>query len=434
MLIPIDKMYHYLESCVDCDVLIYHFYPHGSKEIADLSHVSTKDRSWLEWNTSLQMIMHDQEPLNFNYYNPTYLENNISFWFEQNDKLTAKTLNLVPEIKDIFVNQNLNFVSYGRTIYDKTLICHSEQRSDNVEKYQDHNMIGVYWWSHAIIARDWYRYAEIDPELVYPTTFNKDFNIYNRAWTGSREYRVKFTDLVIAHNLVDKSNIKFSTICDQKHYQDYNYNNSMFVPTNDLSILPTPLASSTYSADYSADDYKECWIDVVLETLFDDQRLHITEKTLRPIACGKPFILTATHGSLEYLRSYGFKTFGDHIDESYDLIEEPYQRLQAIIQLMIKLSKLTVKEKQELNKKLISIVDHNRRRFFSKDFTDQVINEFNKNYTSARKTVDQHRGGQNWKFINRMSCQHPEIRKSLFSENPKKSKADVINFFKLLKE
>ena len=101
---------------------------------------------------------------------------------------------------------------------------------------------------------------------------------------------------------------------------------------------------------------------------------------------------------------------------------------------MIKLSELTVKEKQELNKKLIPIVDHNRRRFFSKDFTDQIINEFNKNYISARQTVDQHCHGQTWKFINRLSCQHPEIRKSLFSENPKKSKADVIKFLRLLKE
>jgi hypothetical protein len=378
--------------------------------------------------------MHDQEPLNFDYYDQTYLENNMPMWFENNDKLTAKTLELVPTTKDILINQNLNFISYGRTIYDKTLICHSEQRSSNLDKYQAHNMVGVYWWSHAIIARDWYRYAEIDPELVYPTTFNKDFNIYNRAWTGSREYRVKFTDLVKEHNLVDKSNIKFSTTCDQRHYQNYNYNNSLFVPKNDLSMLPTPSASSTYSADYSADDYKQCWFDVVLETLIDDHRLHLTEKTLRPIACGKPFILTATHGSLEYLRSYGFRTFGNYIDESYDLIEDPYQRLQAVIQLMVKLSRLTVKEKEELNKKLIPIIDHNRQRFFSRDFTDQVIDEFNKNYKSARQTVDQHRRGQTWKFINRLSCQHPDIRKSMFRENPKKPKSDVIKFLKLIKD
>jgi hypothetical protein len=48
----------------------------------------------------------------------------------------------------------------------------------------------------------------------------------------------------------------------------------------------------------------------------------LTEKALRPIACGQPFILAATPGSLQYLRSYGFKTFSGYIDETYDTIQE----------------------------------------------------------------------------------------------------------------
>ncbi len=426
-------MYHYLESCVDCDVLIYHFYPHGSKEIDDLSQFSIRDRSWFEWNTSLLMVMHDQEPLNFDYYNEDNLTNSMLPWFNKHDKLTAKTMELVPETKDILSTQNLNFVCYGRSIYDKTLICHSEQRSENLKKYQENNMVGVYWWSHAIISRDWYRYAELDPSLVYANTFNKDFNIYNRAWSGSREYRVKFTDLLVENNLINRSNIKFSTTCDQQHYQQYLYKNPKFIPNNDLSMLPEPTAASTYSADYSANDYKECWFDVVLETLFDDQRLHITEKTLRPIACGKPFILTATHGSLDYLRSYGFKTFGDYIDESYDSISDPYQRLEAIIQLMTKISMLSLSEKEELNKKFLPIIKYNQQRFFSKEFSDQVINEFKTNYKLARDIANQHCTGQTWKFINQLNCTNPEIKENLFRENPKKSKADIIKFFKLIK-
>ena len=426
-------MYHYLESCVDRDVLIYHFYPHGSKEIEDLSQFSIRDRSWFEWNTSLLMVMHDQEPLNFDYYNKDNLTNSMLPWFDKHDKLTAKTMELIPKTKDILSSQNLNFVSYGRSIYDKTLICHSEQRSENLKKYQENNMVGVYWWSHAIISRDWYRYAELDPSLVYANTFNKDFKIYNRAWSGSREYRVKFTDLLVENNLINNSNIKFSTTCDQQHYQQYLYKNPKFIPSNDLSMLPKPTAASTYSADYSADDYKECWFDVVLETLFDDQRLHITEKTLRPIACGKPFILTATHGSLESLHSYGFKTFGDYIDESYDSILDPYQRLEAIIQLMTKISMLSLSEKEELNKKFLPIIKYNQQRFFSKEFSDQVINEFKTNYKLARDIVNQHCTGQSWKFVNQLNCTNPEIKKNLFSENPKKSKADIIKFFKLIK-
>ena len=79
----------------------------------------------------------------------------------------------------------------------------------------------------------------------------------------------------------------------------------------------------------------------MLETLFDDDRLQLTEKSLRPIACGQPFILAATHGSLQYLQNYGFKTFNDVFDESYDQIEDPVKRLKAIVALMVQISQWT---------------------------------------------------------------------------------------------
>jgi hypothetical protein len=79
--------------------------------------------------------------------------------------------------------------------------------------------------------------------------------------------------------------------------------------------------------------------------LFDDDRLHLTEKSLRPIACKQPFILAATHGSLQYLKDYGFKTFDSVWDENYDTIEDPYQRMLAIIQLMKNICAWTPEEK-----------------------------------------------------------------------------------------
>ena len=86
----------------------------------------------------------------------------------------------------------------------------------------------------------------------------------------------------------------------------------------------------------------------MLETLFDDTRWHLTEKSLRPSACGKPFMLAATAGSLQYLRSYGFKTFSGLIDESYDLIVEPHLRLQSIAQEMQRISQLSPNKKYKL--------------------------------------------------------------------------------------
>lgn len=427
-------MYHYLERCVDRDVLIYHFSPHGSKEIKNLTQLSHRDRNWFDWNTSILMIMHDQEPLNFNYYNKENLRKNMLPWFWQHDPLTARTAELIPKTLDILLEQNLGFISHGRSIFDKILICHSEKRSSNLELYEQHNAIGVYWWSHAIISRDWYRYAEYDPELNYPETYPIDFNIYNRAWAGSREYRVKFTDLIVDNDLVASSNIKFSPMCEDQHFSEYQYKNPRFKPVNDLSVLPTPLATSTYSADYNATDYQQCWIDVVLETLFDDSRLHLTEKTLRPIACGKPFILMATHGSLDYIKEYGFKTFNSVFDESYDLIVDPYQRMLAVINLMKSLASLTDKEKSNLNKEIASITAYNKQHFFSEEFSTRVIEEFKQNYKSAKQLANQYRKGQAWIQMNRLNCTNREIRKRLFSVNPKKPKEDIIKLLRLLKD
>ena len=63
--------------------------------------------------------------------------------------------------------------------------------------------------------------------------------------------------------------------------------------------------------------YYDSKVNIVTETLYENSQIHITEKTFRAIALEMPFVLVAPAGSLEYMREYGFKTFGDVFDESY---------------------------------------------------------------------------------------------------------------------
>ena len=137
------------------------------------------------------------------------------------------------------------------------------------------------------------------------------------------------------------------------------------------------------SASYTSQHYNTCWFDVVLETLFDDDRLHLTEKILRPIACGKPFLLASTVGSLEFLRSYGFRTFHGIIDESYDEIADSEQRLLAVVSVMKHISTLSASARSEIQRQLQQVCDHNRRWFFSREFFDLVIRELNTNLAQA---------------------------------------------------
>jgi hypothetical protein len=141
---------------------------------------------------------------------------------------------------------------------------------------------------------------------------------------------------------------------------------------------------ATASADYTNTDYKSTNIEVVLETLFDDQRWHLTEKILRPIACGQPFIIAATPGSLEYLRSYGFHTFSPLIDETYDTIQDPVARLKAITAEMRRITDLAVSQKQSLFAQLRTIAQHNRQWFFSSEFHHSIIRELQYNLKQGR--------------------------------------------------
>jgi hypothetical protein len=236
-----------------------------------------------------------------------------------------------------------------------------------------------------MIARDWFRYAEQDPVLKFsPNQITHDFLIYNRAWTGTREYRLKFTDLLIDYNLVDQCHTFCNAIDNDTHYSVHKFNNPQWRPTNVLENYVNPTtAQSTYSADFDVADYNSTDIEVVLETLFDDDRLHLTEKSIRPIACGHPFIIAGTYGSLEYLRSYGFQTFDTVWNESYDQIQDPKKRLTAIVNLMKQIASWDTDTKISKISQARSIAEYNRKHFFSQTFDNLIIDELKTNLTLA---------------------------------------------------
>jgi hypothetical protein len=168
------------------------------------------------------------------------------------------------------------------------------------------------------------------------------------------------------------------------HYKTYHFENPKWRPSNVLeNFFKINTAHSHYSADFDIRDYENTDVEVVLETLFDDSRLHLTEKSLRPIACAQPFILAGTHGSLEYLHSYGFKTF-DHIwDESYDLIEDPEERLIRIADLMRQIANWTPEQRINNLAQAQAIADYNKRHFFSETFFNNITNELKTNLFDA---------------------------------------------------
>jgi hypothetical protein len=80
----------------------------------------------------------------------------------------------------------------------------------------------------------------------------------------------------------------------------------------------------------SMDLYQNSFFEIVPETCYNSGHF-ITEKTTKPISCRFPFLVLSTPGYLKYLRSYGFKTFGDLIDESYDNENDLEKRTNLLV-------------------------------------------------------------------------------------------------------
>ena len=387
MNIPLDNLYHWVQSIIPVPAVIYRFYPHGSKNIFDLTPLTPLIE---EHRVDIPVVAHDQEPLNYSLYtniDPVLLYQ-VSVAFP-----------IITELKSqAAVDKNLLAVPLVHgSLYDHAILLHSEKNSADLEQYSQNNFVPVYYWCHAIIARDWYRFAEIDARLVPQSHVQEKFLIYNRAWSNTREYRLKFMELLIENGLHKSSKTSISRMSEGDqgyHYQNHKFKNINFEFKDNtvLDLLEDNQHSSNESAHYNHDDFNSTAISVVLETVVDDSRIHLTEKILRPIACGHPFILAAGPHSLEYLRSYGFQTFDPWIDESYDQETDSLQRLKKIINSMNKINSLDDQEFDQFLVEIRRIAEFNKNHFFSNTFQQQVIEELKTNLTHAIQHIKKPRG------------------------------------------
>jgi hypothetical protein len=352
-----------------------------------------KDNNWQIMQLSPSLYCNDQEPLDYDYY---------------------KIVNRKPRAP--FKESLPHFLKHY-TVYKKVLLLHSERQSVDVKKYQQDQFVPVYWWSHAVIALDWFRYAK---HVVLKKQSKKTFLVYNRAWSGTREYRLRFAELLVQLNLQDSCQTSVNPVEPELgiHYDCHKFKNPAWRPQTVLEdYFPTNETPSHYSADFDATDYSATDIEIVLETLFDDTRLHLTEKSLRPVAMGQPFILASTAGSLEYLHSYGFKTFGSIWDESYDNVKDSEQRLCAITDLMAQIAEWDYPVREKKLAEAQAIADYNQQHFFSEEFFNLVVNELTANLTTALVDVEFTKDYQTWVDRWNVCLSDPDILEVISNES-----------------
>ena len=120
---------------------------------------------------------------------------------------------------------------------------------------------------------------------------------------------------------------------------------------------------------------KKSYFSLVTESdispFFKNNPYKITEKTYKAISF-HPFIIVGGCGILKYLRSLGFKTFPEMFDESYDDIEDDYERIDFIHKEVKKLCDMSDEELHKIYVSIIPKIKHNCKILYSIN-TEKII-------------------------------------------------------------
>ncbi|WP_204115972.1 hypothetical protein [Shimia biformata] len=99
-------------------------------------------------------------------------------------------------------------------------------------------------------------------------------------------------------------------------------------------------AKVSYIDSYPEDPARQSILALVSESDMLPPMLRVTEKSLKPFVFFRPQIVWGPAGALTLLRQFGFRTFGNVIDESYDATVAPQNRLMQILAEMDRLYEL----------------------------------------------------------------------------------------------
>jgi hypothetical protein len=259
---------------------------------------------------------------------------------------------------------------------------------ENVQKLCDrYGWQSYYYFYHGWACLDWYRgynYSFVMPRATdrKPT---QTFMSPNRIVAGQRDHRVLFLYNVFKQGL-GHNHISAPRVC---AYENIDIKLVARKYCNIYSDIEQVFEQADLPRTFKGEQTQQmtsCWLGnfaeaqdslvyVPTETIYFGKRMHITEKTFKAIALEMPFVLMAPAGSLEYLCSYGFQTFASVFDESYDQETNDIIRVEKVIKLLKDLDNLTVKERQELHRYLVPIVEHNYNHFYHGGFANVLWTE-----------------------------------------------------------
>jgi len=312
---------------------------------------------------------------------------------------------LIPEYNKLLFDNRFT----SRAMYQPVILLNTERNSlPKNQILENYGFIDCYYFFHVFAATDWYRSYRYSKFITSPSErkIKKKFITFNRLTGGARTYRSIFVGELVLNDLLDHGYVSYSDICEEHgHFAtnldlvkrlykldgDYiklihstldtlTFANKFPLRIDHINKPSIPNGSQTLSAVHEC---MESFLHVVTETCFWETKEHLTEKIFKPIVAKQPFALLGCANNLKYLKDYGFKTFDRWWDESYDTIEDPVQRIQAVVKIIKDICSKSNFELEDMLKDMQHVLDYNYNWFYSREFVDTAWYELEINLRAA---------------------------------------------------
>lgn len=131
------------------------------------------------------------------------------------------------------------------------------------------------------------------------------------------------------------NNVNKMSLDEPLHYLPWEYEVDLYKdqigkPSTETNVKFHLFNNEWGEAYIKPEPYIDTYFSLVTETVFSGTTSFRTEKIWKPIIMGHPWIAVANRGFYRDLHNMGFKTFSNVIDEKFDLIDNPQDRIERI--------------------------------------------------------------------------------------------------------
>jgi hypothetical protein len=228
---------------------------------------------------------------------------------------------------------------------------------------------------------DLFRYiAKIEQFSERNITTNKSKKF---LYTTTKNYfsRAYILQHLINNGLTEQGTVSYKCLNDPRYIESYLNVSSITDACKSIShLLPFGGLPNDPHLDYRNKPESvitDSYLSIITETFFDGP-IFLSEKIYYAMLYNHFFVYAGPANSLEYLRRQGFKTFSHVIDESYDQIINPVQRIRAATKSLHDFLNKPIEEIEKLYVENIEIFNHNRKLVLQTEITSTINSALSK--------------------------------------------------------